>query len=341
MTRPFSISRMQENEINALFAFREQNFPNNSKQMDQRRWRWLYLQNPQTAGSLPVWLIKSEGEIVGSIAAVPTRVQIGKESWCASFGTDYYVHRNYLGLPALRLLKTMLAESPLNVGANLSDSARRLFGKLGYTDLGARLVKLRTSIPSCARRSRLAALRGGASEGLRRLILPLFGDIEVSRELPASWQDLWEKISPSLEVSVIKDARYLTWRYQQSPTSDYRFILLGRNGVLRSLAVVGTVDRQAGGRHGIILELLTRPGDVASACGVIHGCLDYFAGQGCQTCETHLSEGWLRRCFSWMGFSKEPSPLGLMVLTSGDSGELHRTRNPGCWAFALGDTDRY
>ncbi len=148
MTKNFSISRMEASEIDALFEFRRKTFPENRKQMDQARWRWLYLANPETGGSLPVWLLKSEGRIVGSVAAVPTRIKVGKGGCVGFFGADYFVEREYLGLPALRLLKTMLAESPLNIGTNLSPSAQRLFAKLGYADLSTSLVQVSAFIPS-------------------------------------------------------------------------------------------------------------------------------------------------------------------------------------------------
>ncbi len=93
--------------------------------------------------------------------------------------------------------------------------------------------------------------------------------------------------------------------------------------------------------HGIILELLARPGDHLAARGAINACLEYFANHGCCSCTSHLSESWASRCFSSMCFSREPSKLGLMVLASKASNDLLDTRNAQSWAFSLGDTDRY
>jgi hypothetical protein len=333
---------MEESEIDALFEFRKKTFPENNKQMDRVRWRWLYLANPEGNGSIPVWVLKTEGGITGSIAAVPTRVRIGKDSCVAFFGTDYFVDREYLGLPALRLLKTMLAESALNIGANMSASAQRLFAKIGYADLSPGLIQVSAFVPPKSGTGNLATyLKRVSRKIIRKMASPLSYKLEVTPKLPDSYGKFWDDIASSLEVSVVKDARYLRWRYEQCPSADYRFILLNRDGKLSSLAVAGIVADRNGARHGIILELLARDGDTFAACGAINACLDYFALHDCGSCVSHLSESWISRCYSLMGFSSEPSKLGFMALPATGNDALHKTKDAKSWAFALGDTDRY
>lgn len=342
MKTDISVCRLEESEIDVSFEFRKKTFPENNKQMDKVRWRWLYLANPEGNGSIPVWLLKAGGRITGSIAAVPTRIKVGQDSCVVSFGTDYFVDREYHGLPALRLLKTMLAESALNIGANMSASAQRLFAKLGYADLSASLVHVSACVTPKPGTGNLASyLKTVSRKVIRKMASPVPYKLEITSKLPGSYDGFWDDIASSLEVSVVKDARYLRWRYEQCPSADYRFILLSRDGKLSSLAVAGIVADRNRARHGIILELLARDGDNFAACGAINACLDYFALHDCDSCASHLSESWISRCYSLMGFSREPSQLGFMVLPVPGNDALHKTKDAKSWAFALGDTDRY
>ncbi|MCP4745248.1 MAG: GNAT family N-acetyltransferase [Desulfobacteraceae bacterium] len=344
MSIKYSISRIKEKEIDALFEFRKKVFPENNKQMDIARWRWLYMDNPETAGSIPVWLMESNGKIIGTIGAIPVRVKVGMETCVGSFCTDYYVDEKFLGLPSFKLLKIMLAVSPLNIGMNFSGSAQRLFQKMGYSDLSANLIKVSLILTAngASLNNLKSLLKHMGKQALRKAVSPFCCEAEVVTKLPNSYQFLWEDIAPSLQVAVIKDESYLKWRYESCPSTDYRFILLKKNGTIRSLAVVLIQNQNvSGAKYGIILELLVRPGDRVAAVSGIKACVDYFEKQECSTCFSQLSNSWPINCFSIMGFSKSQYDLGAMVLAEKNKDYLNKARIPQAWTFSLGDTDRY
>ena len=131
-----TISALDEQGIDGLFHFRKRVLPQNSKQLDRKRWNWLFRQNPETMdNAVPTWVLQDGKEVVGSISSIPLKVKVGNSVSTCSFGSDYFVDENYLGLPALRLLKAMQKQYTVNIGANLSPSATKLFKKMGYADL--------------------------------------------------------------------------------------------------------------------------------------------------------------------------------------------------------------
>ena len=340
-----TISILDEQSIDALFDFRERVFPQNDKQLDKKRWDWLFRQNPETTGTtIPTWVLRNGKQVVGSVSSIFLRVKVGVSVFTCSFGSDYFVDKMYLGLPALRLLKIMQKQSQVNIGANLSASAAKLFKKMKYTDLSEN-VKVVTAFFPKNNQSSLSIksfIKYYVYKIIRRFFCFKKFNKRITCILPKSAQMLWENLSPHLYVSVVKDYNYLKWRYKQCLSVDYRFIILETKKQMVALAVLTIQQEGKNGKRGLIADILVDPDDFFASCGIINACLEFFQEKGCTLCFTHLLNDRMLRYFKIMGFNVSKSDLGLMVLLpKHNNQELQGLVNSAKWSFWIGDTDRY
>jgi hypothetical protein len=340
-----TISTLDEQGIDGLFHFRKRVLPQNSKQLDRKRWSWLFRQNPETMdNAIPAWVLQDGKEVVGSISSIPLKVKVGDSVSTCSFGSDYFVDKNYLGLPALRLLKAMQKQYTVNIGANLSPSATKLFKKMGYADLTDNIKNLTAFFPT--NNSGVVPIQSTVKFYILKIIRLLLCRRKlvsmVTHTLPESAQLLWEGIERRLPVTVVKDRDYLKWRYEQCPSVEYRFVVLKRKQQIVALAVLALQSGNEGEKRGLIADILVDPNDFFVAIGIIKASLEFFEAEGCTSCFTHLLNDRMLRYFKLMGFSVSKSDLGLMVLLPKLNNEdLQDLINPGEWSFWIGDTDRY
>lgn len=344
MSVAMSVVPMAESDIDALFEFRERVFPNNWKRLHRDRWRWLYQQNPAAGGQIPTWLLRTQDRIAGSISAVPCRMRVGPDVIAAYFGTDYFVERSFLGLPALRLLMTMLAQSPVHIGANLSESARKLFLKKGYVDLGSQLYVASAGLTDRCQDdpTALSWLKQRVFRGTRGLARAAPYRTEINRPLPALYADLWKRIRASRGAGLEKDEDYMRWRYQSCPIGEPRFISALKGDRLVAMAVVDCRHLEDGQRKtGLILDLLLPDGERMALAVLIAACLEYFERSGCSACLLHWNAQWAKPVIRSMGFHIQGSDIGLMVWVAAGATSLKILQTPGSWSLILGDTDRF
>lgn len=107
-------------------------------------------------------------------------------------------------------------------------------------------------------------------------------DIQEVKEFDSSFDVLWDNISSKYPVSIVKDSRYLNWRYKQNPEKRYRCLAAYSRGCLEGLIVFCA----SGLRNGAyILELFARNDNIEVMKELLLGA--FFAlraeGRGCIT----------------------------------------------------------
>jgi hypothetical protein len=82
------------------------------------------------------------------------------------------------------------------------------------------------------------------------------------------WADeLWEELRPQLGTCAVRDARFLRWRFCESPF-DYTLYGLERGGRTAGFVVL-SIRPWRGGATADLLELMAPPGDRAGASALI------------------------------------------------------------------------
>lgn len=340
MVEPYSIERLDQKDIDALFDFRKRFLPQGDKQMDRKRWHWLYHDNPFVESQSPVWVIKTNDRIAGSIGTIPMPCILGGENIVANMGVDYYVEDSFKGLPALQLLKKAMASSPIFIGANISPSAKKLLLKMGSSDLSSHLYAGTASllstqdIPLSLPQRLKACMRWAVAVSLKAAGYRAI----VSEQLPSDYEDLWRKVSFNLPCGLVKDTVYLHWRYVQNPTFPYRFITARRNDEIRAMMVVAI---QLSKGVGLIFDIIVPQGDRRAFMAVLGEGLKFLKEQGCHTGCLHWNAAWAKPVLYLFGFDLNNSDLGHLVWVAGTAERFKIMQQPRRWTISLGDTDRY
>lgn len=199
-------------------------------------WNWEFRDNP--AGMHCFLAALPEGRVLAQFTGLPRRVKVGADVRIFAeivdslsdpdfrqglkkpglFGQCVYAYVDHFGRPDRETVMYGLPNpQAYRIGA-------RLFGYSHLHDVGA----LTWDVRGTADLPAIRALDGGRIE-----------------EVPAVPEDvdvLWARVAPEYDVTVVRDRRYLTWRYDEKPGAKYRrFAMRDAKGALLAFWVV--VDR--------------------------------------------------------------------------------------------------
>lgn len=212
-----------------------------------RLWDWRARDNPAADGGMPEFLVvEKDGRLAGAHGLFPLRVKAGERVVTAATSCDFAVApaARSLGLPLkLRAMSPEIAELPFSTSAN--EAAQRITDALGGVEVPwGRTKYLKPLRASGLLRRRLrsrmgdgagpipdlvarvggtpvdAALRWGRA-ARRRLTSEEVRVERVERFEGEAFRDrfdgLWSRVAPGWTVAVVRDARYLRWRYGRYP----------------------------------------------------------------------------------------------------------------------------
>jgi hypothetical protein len=151
-----------------------------------------------------------------------------------------------------------------------------------------------------------------------------------------SHDDLWSTLAPARPVCVVKDARYLEWRYRACPGRSHEcWAAQGARGVEGLLVFrLGRRNREA-----YLLELLARNDDVECLRAMVAWLLQRLRGMGVglvrASYPAHSAEAMVLReagLRCWPGW---PPPMSLLL--AGDAQTEASAGRIASWYFSLGD----
>jgi hypothetical protein len=216
------------------------------------RFDWLYTRNPD--GRATAWFVVDErsGHIAGCTAVFPRRMQVrGLASPVVAWNCgDFCILPKYrVGGAAIKLRRA--ARDAVDAGvipflyAHPNDRMLQIHLRVGHQPLG-RMIRLARPI------------RVGDNEGLvgrlgtmalrsARLDRVAFGRDAYSVEsgsLPEELDELFERCRSTLGTALIRDARYLRWRFLDCPLHSYRFVLARRGSRLTGYLAFSVANNQ-------------------------------------------------------------------------------------------------
>jgi GNAT superfamily N-acetyltransferase len=264
--------------------------------MSGEEFDWWFRDNP--AGSV-MYVARDNGRVIGVASHSLYRMVLGGEERLASFSVHATTDESARGqgiFPALERKHEAEAEAQgaAVVLAFASKPTAPIFlGPLGWTEIGRLRVWARP---------------------LPRVRLPRPPGEQVSRfESPGDAAGGWPN-------HIVRDARYLNWRYLESPRDYVAFRADG------GYAVLGH-KLQRGQPIALVADLVgpVRPLLHACVAGVKRGTRALFALPGPKEGAAYLSCGFV------------PTPMSLHFMGKALAGELDT--DAAAWRFTLGDTD--
>jgi Acetyltransferase (GNAT) family len=130
--------------------------------------------------------------------------------------------------------------------------------------------------------------------------------IAPAAEFPSECDALWEAVAKDglnpaapghgLSLTIVRDRKYLNWRFVECPVRKYHILLARRQGRLSGYAVLRT-GVNGDMRRGYIVDLLALPQDRGAAAALLRESEKWFREQGAQVVQCLDSDKpspWLR-----------------------------------------------
>lgn len=261
-------------------------------------YRWMYTENP--AGPAIVHSAHRHGSIVSSFAIAPKVLQI--DGRLVTFGKtmDMFTHPDYQGLGLIKRCTDAVFTEAKASGMDgwyvtPSVNSYPIFtGKWGYREDFS--VVYRSRVLDFGAVAGVVLRRGWAGRAVgavvnagrrllprRRVVPPAGWQVRTVAEFGPEADRLWERVRAGYRVALVRDARYLNWRYVRNP-DDYTLLEFTNGDELVGILVLTTTVRRAV-TVGEIVDFVCA-GDGAEVLTVmVRDAVERFRAQGCAMVE--------------------------------------------------------
>ena len=278
MTKGWTLRRFNHSDIQRVAEFRK-SFPISPlvKCEEPEYHKWKCCSNPVQEGY--IWLAEDGDRIVSTASMTPKRMKImGREVLAAETG-DTFTLPEYQGRGIFTsLVKSTTAEA-VKKGVNFiyglpnNDSLPGYINKLDYGQITSpalwylgwplnikKILKQKTKSSLLA--SVLSLPLKIISAAVFKLATMKVGgtDISVSQvsSFPEDIVKLWERVSSNYDIMLVRDKKYLDWRYVAAPNRDSYLKLIARSREGEVLGyMIGRVSEMDDRMCGFMVDFLT------------------------------------------------------------------------------------
>jgi len=305
-------------------------------------WRWKFCENP--AGLQIMLAVTGIGEVVGQYAAVPAWAAIGGP-WAPKDGRRYLLSQAVESMVEPRFRRGLK-----NPGLQVS-LVRRFYEEYMGPEAGAmaygfpipvycRLL-VRTGV--CTVLHRVVQLERELTDDARdpdRGLAALRYRIEQVSRFPAAVDGLWRRCQQELPLAIIRDARYLNWRYADCPGGTYT-MLLATDRWTGQIAGAAVLRLGVEGRPVALLVDWLVPG---RSRGLAEALLRHCHGLALASGQSRI-DAWFPEYAPQFQLLKthgyQPSPTQYEIVVEPFHPELSREWVQGHWYYTMGDSDIY
>jgi len=337
------VRRYSQGDEDALFSFREKNFPVGHRNHDRNHFRWKYLEHPFSS-EIPFFVMESEGRIVGTQGYWPTPVVIdGKKLLCGQL-IDFYAEEPFRGMPVIHLFRAVSSSFDLAFASNLSEDARRFFSAARWVDPSSTLMnyfmqlhKIKGSgvFGSVKHLGNVVNYSAKNLNILRKIDRNV--TFELSDRLPEGIGSILSSHTPTSRIYIGKDRAYYCWRYKQAKNPRYAFLSLFTSGELKAVAIF-LVKAEEDRKLCTIMDIISNSSESAPVQILLSELINYCKREKDVMNIQSVSFSSLKHIFQACGFRISPSGFGFM-LAPGFKSFLGPDCEIGNFNFMLGDSD--
>lgn len=356
---PYVVRRFRSGDEAQIIRLYERTFGRTMGPTESaRHWAWEFLGNP--SGRTAVLLAESEGSLAAQYAVMPLTLRVDGRDHPAALSLDTATdaaHRGRGLFPRLarQLYAELAAEGYAAVfGFPNAQSAPIFFNKLEWVELKPFPLRLKPLRGAVAKQlgarggawralAPLAELGASVARRAPRRIPPRFVIDEI-RHFGADADDLWDRAAAGKRIAVVRDQRYLEWRYVERPENRYRIHALHESGRLQGLVVTAVEDRHTL-RSGFLMDLVCEEGRPDVAAALVSVAESSMARDGAEILSALAYPGGVMpAALAASGFLRVPERFfpqeihfGVRTLAAGaDPGLMH---DPTHWYLTWGDSD--
>lgn len=219
----------------------------------RRLWSWQFESNPFGFSFDPVVLVDQNDQVVGFNGVMPVMATDRGAELPVLWSCDFFLATDWRGKGMGSRIKHELHEkSSVIMAFGISDRASEVLEHLGWVqDKSVESYRMIRKLGGWRSWAFMALqLANRVFRGMLSLrwlaAAPKDLHLSVRSSLPArdKVDSLWMACAGSYERVVVRDYRYLDWRYQKHPLGRYAFVRAERAGELAGILVVRTYGEQ-------------------------------------------------------------------------------------------------
>jgi hypothetical protein len=331
-----------------VFDFLRASLPADVSDRVIKQWTWKYESCPFCPAEGPtVDLIRIGSKLVSMVAGCRLKMWMGGTECFAESRGEWLVHPDYRGRKIWhRVGNALPANTPILFGWSMV-STRAVIGIGWETERQRALLRILDAgaiVEHLTHRSRLASIASAASAAARIASAP-FHSLRGNRAKVVrlhSFDDradaLWERARLATKAMVVRDQRYLNWRYCQRPDATYLLYGVERGSDLAGF-LVARIGRHRGMRWGYLVDFLVAQNSAGILPSLVEEALAEFRRNGVASVTCYATDPAVRRTLFLHGFFPVPkrNPIHFNHLTQADRYDLRRFSSSRQWYLTMGD----
>ena len=296
-------------------------------------WRWKFLDNP--AGFYVRVAETPSGELIGHYGTLPVLMKWGDRNLILTQIVDVMVDaRVRLGLKRPGLFAMLSECSIASIGSPGRASGGYGFPTPEHLRIGQRVSGYVSLHPVQAL---VKDLNDGAGKRVQRTWLVT---VEEVTRFGAETDRLWQRCRQALSVAIIRDARYMNWRYVDCSDVTYRLLVASRrlSGSLEGVAVLrlGWGDQPVA----CLADWLVPDGEAGVAKVLLDHCERVAHDAGMTQLQTWFPPyAWPYRLLVDHGYRPTPTIYHFIALSTSPEVSIEWAKER--WYYTMGDSDIY
>lgn len=297
-----------------------------NREMTGDYWRWRFADNP--AGSRMIDLCWDGSTLAGHYAVSPVKMVINGREYLTALSMTTMTHPDYRKKGIFTTLARSLYRRLENEGVVMiwgfpnNNSYHGFMTKLNWFPL-ARIPKLAIN------RFQKGQLLPGRSR-------PEIIDVD---RMDHRFDELWHQVDKSGVNMVVRDSRYLQWRYFDNPVNNYKIFAWQGSTSIAGYVILKTY-RGISGEDGEIVDLIAINNEINFK--LISHAVNYFFEQGVYRITIWLNaRTMLNRAAVELGFKPTDELTHLGAMVNGTQISQKDVNDYTRWFVTMGDSDIY
>jgi len=315
------------------------------------QWRWKFEANPFTPPEGPIGhLIRIGRELAALVAGFRLKMSIGGIEFLAESWGDWVVHPDYRRRKLWQIVGVPQAAVPILISWGRSFSPR--YGiMMGWTAEPLtpllRVLDPEPLVEHLTHSPRLASISAGASAATR-VVAGFLTRTRSDRNRNVvrfeAFDDRVDALSQRAlrveQAMVVRDQRYLNWRYCQRPDASYTLFGVEHESELAGF-LVSRVGMHQGIRWGYLVDFLAAENSRDVLSSLVEAALDEFRRVGVAAVTCYATDPATRRMLFRRGFVpiRQRDPIHFAHYVQGKRTDLAKFTPLKRWYLTMGDSD--
>ncbi len=208
----------------------------------KRIWDWQFHQNPFLEGNSPGVILKDKDKIIGYYGSMPVPIQLGDRKFIGAWLCDLILDPEYRGKGLGKKLNNYLQNKyPMVLGLGISDHSDPILKKAGWVinyDIEEyNYIKNTANVKDVIKKmlQLVKSLKGTFCKRAQKNYIVE----EIEGKDVKKYMDLLEQEEGSgYSNGIIKDFKYIEWKYLNHPVARYRYLIAKKQDKLMALGII-------------------------------------------------------------------------------------------------------